>query len=159
MQLANGYNRMIITTIDQLSNYIPQIPLLDLVCSELKQSKLLSLDEGRYELFGDSVFYMVNLYTSSENNDMMYEFHKKYIDVQIMLSGSEICLWSNTDADLNTIDPSIKDISFNYIEKESAKLHLDTGNVAIFFPGELHKPGLDSGYRKENRKIVFKIKY
>ena len=150
---------MIFTTIDQLSNYIPQIPLLDLVCNELKQNKLLSLKDGRYALLGDRVFYMMNLYTASENNDKMYEFHKKYIDVQVMLSGSELCLWSNNEADLNTIDPSIKDISFQYVEKESALLCLDTGNVAIFFPGELHKPGLDSGYRKENRKIVFKIKY
>ena len=51
---------MIFTTIDQLSNYIPQIPLLDLVCNELKQNKLLSLKDGRYELLGDRVFYMMN---------------------------------------------------------------------------------------------------
>ncbi len=150
---------MIFTTIDQLAKYVPQIPLLEVVCKELNQSNLLSLDEGKYDLLGEDVFYMVNLYTSSKENNKMYEFHKKYIDVQVMLSGSELCLWSNNNADLNTVDPSIKDISFQYVEKESASLNLDTGNVAIFFPGELHKPGLDSGYRKENRKIVFKIKY
>lgn len=150
---------MIFTTISKLSNYIPLIPNLEKVCKELEKASLMTLDEGRYDLLGDDVFYMINLYKSSCENDKNYEYHKKYIDVQVMLSGQELCLWSKDETSLNKEDFLEKDISFKRIKKEDAKLILSSHDVAIFFPGELHKPGLDYNYREINRKIVFKIKY
>ena len=54
----------------------------------LRDTDFSQMADGRYEVDGENLFYMLQSYTSSPANDTP-EAHKKYIDIQFLISGQE----------------------------------------------------------------------
>ncbi len=55
----------------------------------LKESDLKNLPEGKQELDGKNLFVGIDKYYTKEMNQTKYEAHKKYIDIQYVISGEE----------------------------------------------------------------------
>lgn len=85
---------------------------------------------------------------------------KKYIDIQYIVSGTEemeVC-------DISFSDPLTdynkdQDVQFFVPEKKTTHLTLRAGDYAIFFPHDVHKPGISPDDEKNFvKKIVVKVK-
>ena len=101
----------------------------------------------------------VNEYNSNENKDGAYEAHEKWIDVQMIISGEEDIRYAKRSfGEIKTeYNPNI-DALFMNVASGYDVLGLYKGNFAVFFPEDLHLPGLAKDKSMPIKKYVFKIK-
>ena len=111
---------------------------------------------GRVELDGNKLFALVQEYDTKAEGS--FETHKKYIDIQFILSGTEIIGWTdlgslNQDAPYN----SEKDITFYNEPSHSTDLLMTPGSFSILYPEDGHKPGMTAAEVCPVKKVVMKI--
>ncbi|NLT19042.1 MAG: DUF386 domain-containing protein [Clostridiales bacterium] len=137
---------------ENIGQYEGAHPLLKIACAYLKNYQ--GAEVGKYHL-DNGVFAMVQRYTAKQESDCKWEAHKKYIDIQYIVSGQEtICTAYENNLTLTvTYDPE-KDICF--YEGEGARQELKAGEFLILFPWDAHKPAIGEG---DVEKIVVKIPY
>lgn len=123
----------------------------------LAESDLSKLDIGEYELSED-VRAIVSEYETKDLEEAKFESHKKYIDLQYVISGKELIGHTNKE-DLNVIAPysDVKDIMF-YDYEGDYFLSATPNNYFIFFPEDRHRPCIDDGEKTNVRKVVLKIR-
>lgn len=119
-----------------------------------------SLPDGRYELLPDGeMFASVQSYMTKAPEDSKLEGHRKYIDVQYVLRGTEII----ECADISRLRSDIaydgdRDIEFFEDAAGLCSLCLSDGDFSIFYPNDIHKPGMKNGESIAVKKIVVKIR-
>lgn len=114
---------------------------------------------GKYEIDGKNVFAMVQEYSSKLEEDCKFEAHKKYIDIQFIISGEEKIyigplegLKSKTEFNVES-DGGLFEAPENY-----TSAMLADGDFAIIYPDEAHAPGMAlNNNSKPVRKIVAKV--
>ena len=99
---------------------------------------------GRYELDGDRVYAMVQGYETHDADPDKLEIHRKYVDIQLLLSGEESVVCRSVAGLKETVPYNAeKDIAFYRLAiEQSVPLTLVPGNFAVFFPEEGHMPGV-----------------
>lgn len=123
----------------------------------IKNTDFGSYKAGKYPENGDGMFFLVNEYTTKELKDCLMESHRKYIDLQYMLKGSEQighALLTN-----NTITKEY-DSENDYVLYKPEKLSLFTlheGEFAVFFPNDLHMTSIFNETPQAIKKIVVKV--
>jgi biofilm protein TabA len=125
----------------------------------LKDSDLSKLEPKRYDIDGDNLFATVSEYLTKNEETTNFEAHRKYIDIQYVISGKEIMNVAPLSSVKDIIIPydATKDIEFMTVGR--VVNHLATpGRLFIFFPGDAHRPGLKDGVNSQVRKIVIKLK-
>jgi YhcH/YjgK/YiaL family protein len=125
----------------------------------LKSNDLASLEIKRYDIDGDNLYATVSEYLSKNESDARYEAHKKYIDIQYVVSGKEligIAPLSQKKEELEAYDP-VKDIEFMTVEGGKDYMALPD-RFFILFPDDAHRPGLKDMENSPVRKIVVKVK-
>ena len=115
---------------------------------------------GRYEL-GNGVYAFLSEYTPKNKDESSYEAHKKYIDVQIILSGSEIIAVESVDI-MHSFDclceyTPEKDIELYACNNGGKDYMLSAGDFIILLPTDAHMPGVFDGMSKTVKKAVIKI--
>lgn len=115
---------------------------------------------GRYEIDGDAVFFMVSENSSRFIQDAQPEYHKRYIDIQIVLNGAEGMAVSTLPPHTEVTDNRIEagDIAFVKTPQEETMFSLHAKDFVIFYPNEVHKPlcAVDNQLAKI-RKVVVKV--
>lgn len=115
---------------------------------------------GRYDINGDNMFFMVSDNSSRYIHEAKPEYHKKYIDVQIVLAGQEGMAISTLPPYTQVLDDKIaeNDIAFIETPKEETMLVLQPNDFIVFLPNEVHKPlcAVDNKIAAV-RKVVVKI--
>ena len=126
----------------------------------LKKAVSENLPEGRYEIDGTDVYAFIQQYTSKLETESSFEAHKRYIDIQYILSGVEVMDFS--DASLLTVKTEYsdeKDVMFFDDCDNSGRIIVCEGEYGIFFPWDAHKPGMCKDSKPDTvRKIVVKVK-
>lgn len=119
---------------------------------------LLALEDGRIEI-ADDIYANVATYKTKEYSEVRYEDHKKYIDIQYMIQGVESIFV--TDAKSLTINAEYdedRDVSFYDNPKSDTKeLVIRSGEYAVIYPGESHKPSVKYQESLVVKKIVVKV--
>lgn len=146
---------MIFERSDALLRYAGAIPGLKAVAEVIAAGTLESAACGSYKTSDPDVTYSISEYEPKVLSDDSFEFHYRYMDVQVMIKGSERCLYSPAKADFSLI-PEGKDIAFQSAEAYE-ECTLSEGMAVIYFPGELHKPGVKKD-AEVCRKAVFKVR-
>lgn len=114
---------------------------------------------GYYEL-GDGIYANVEFYTTLNHEDCKFEAHENYIDIQIVIEGSEridCTPIKNLKVEI-PYNPD-KDIVFygNCDKKDSLYLS-QCQEFAIFYPEDAHKPKMKAFKLSEQvKKAVIKI--
>lgn len=113
-----------------------------------------SLVPGRLEIDGDRVF--VNTAVNRlDRQEMAWEAHSLYADIQLILEGRERFGWSN-EAKMDPLDP---ERDFRTCRAEAkAVFTLGPGQFVIFLPGEPHAPGNPPGEPADCKKAVIKVR-
>jgi YhcH/YjgK/YiaL family protein len=125
----------------------------------LKDKDLKTLEVKRHDIDGDNLYVIVSEYTTKNPQDARYEAHKKYIDIQYVITGKELigfCPITLKDKVLQEYDPA-KDIEFFSVKKESTG-QANPSKFFIFFPEDAHMPSLKDGNNSQVKKAVVKLK-
>lgn len=124
---------------------------------------LASLDEKsenkKYVVDGENCFVNLSTYFNKPASECSFESHKKYIDIQMVVSGHEQIYVADSDM-LFCKDDRLDgdDIAF-YIDCGDYNVaDLLPGDFVVLFPGEAHKPLVAPGEPVETKKAVAKIK-
>ncbi|MBN2617039.1 MAG: YhcH/YjgK/YiaL family protein [Spirochaetales bacterium] len=148
---------MIFDTLENANKYKGINPNLDKALDFIQTLKSLDLEVGKHSIDGDNMFYMVQDYLTQDEAMCKYESHRKYIDIQLLISGNEIIRCrSFSNKNITEEYNGEKDIEF-YSLYGGIDFNLEPGNFVIVLPNELHAPKLKHGVNMNVRKIVVKI--
>ena len=127
----------------------------------LKDVDFSQWTEARYEIDGDNIFAMVNHYDTEPVSQRRPEKHFKYTDIQIVLEGSEkigYCPFISTYNETENKKDSNDVVFYEKVENENF-VTLKAGDIAIFFPWEVHRPNCQSDNNPVSvKKVVVKVK-
>jgi YhcH/YjgK/YiaL family protein len=125
----------------------------------LMDTDLANIEAGVYEIQGRDMYAQIMDIETAFREYKKPEVHRKYIDVQYLVSGKEkigfaVDTFRNTEIDAYSEEKDI--LFYEECEGESELLMLP-GNFAVFFPNIVHRPGCSYGEEAKIRKVVIKI--
>lgn len=127
------------------------------IISLLKQINLSSLDVKKYEIIPEKVFLLIQEYETQDYKKA--EQHKEFVDFQLIISGIEkigVASPNNKNKILDPYNPQKDSTTFTHLENESVTI-LHKNQYAIFFPEDIHRPGLILNKKSKIKKVVVKI--
>lgn len=147
---------MIYDDIKNIGKYRGQSIWLDKAISFLETTDLKSLPIGRTEIEKDKVFVNIMESNAREEDDLRFEIHKKYMDIQIDIEGSENI---KIGFDIkNIIDNYKEEIDFGTVDcTDSIACSLGKERFIICMADEPHKPGIATGDNTYLKKCVVKV--
>ena len=149
---------MIVDKIENIATYAGLSRGIVKALELLRDGNLAQKVDGRYEVDGKDLFYMVSSYTSKPVEECKFETHEKYIDVQALLAGQESMGYSPvTDLTLQAPYDSSKDIAFYGNPGNYTKIALAAGMFCVFYPNDGHMPGGRLNGPSDVRKVVIKV--
>jgi YhcH/YjgK/YiaL family protein len=117
---------------------------------------LTNVESGKYEIDDGDVYALVQEYETKDRSEGKLEGHRKYIDVQYIISGTELIGITSLTNQV-PVSQSEED-DYALYECDSDFIRLDQGKFAIFFPDDLHMPGISVNQASRIRKVVVKVR-
>lgn len=125
----------------------------------LSSENLAAKEDGKYDVQGDTIFYIVSRYDTKPLSESKFEAHKKYIDIQFMADGRELFGYApTTDLKPECDYDSDNDFILFPAPKDFTKINFSKGMFAILFPEDGHMPCVQASGPENVCKIVFKVK-
>jgi biofilm protein TabA len=123
----------------------------------MRDKNLKDLPPGKYVIDGDNVFATVTYGPSKTFEQSAWESHRKYIDLQYVISGKEK-IGVSPLADATVIRPySESSDGANYTAK--GRYYIATPKAFfLFFPGDVHRPNIKVDGFDTVKKLVIKIR-
>lgn len=144
---------MIVDRLENILFYEKLLPNLAAGMQKVKEIKNLEL--GRYEFEGG--YFMVQQGETKPLDEGTYEAHRKYIDVQIILEGSEEVAWKPV-CELTSVIPYNPEKDAERFD--GVKDHVFLISAGMFyaaFPEDGHKPVSHTKEKQSFKKIVMKL--
>lgn len=116
--------------------------------------------DGRVDIDGDNVFALYQSYESKLPENVRFEAHNAYIDIQLILSGEEE-IHVQDRQELEVEQPYAFDIEFQKIPSDHTAhvCVLTPHTAAVLFPEDAHRPGIRfKGNAVPCRKVVVKVR-
>lgn len=150
---------MIVDKITNITKYSGFKPYAESILNFIKRDEQENLEEGRYELDGDSVFALVQSYHTKDISEGFIEAHQLYADLQYIVKGEEYIYWSLLDElDLKEDRHPQADIAFYDGKSVKDRNLLKEGMFGFYFPTDGHMPCISVKESLPMKKIVFKIR-
>ena len=150
---------MIFDSLKNAERYCALHPAFAAAFAFLERATQENLPVGRYELDGTALYAMIQAYDTNPPENNRFEAHRRYIDIQYIVSGKEameVAELSRTTPDGDFSDE--RDVGFYKDVPNATRAILTAGEYGIFFPHDVHKPGLFVNAPETVRKIVVKVK-
>lgn len=149
---------MIFDSLEHARLYEPLHPAFGQAFDFLRKSMEQTPAPGRYEIDGDRIYAMVQTYASRPAEEVPWEAHRKYIDIQFMLSGRERigCADVKAMTDPDAYSPD-KDAQLAGGASAPAYLPMTRGSFVILYPQDAHQPACRDGEASDVVKIVVKV--
>ena len=121
----------------------------------LLRPDLKQLPARKYEIDGDRVYATVAKDDGRKKEDAHLEIHKKYIDIQLILAGTDEMGWKALTSCQHLAGEYDKasDIQF-FADDPDVWLPVERGFFVIFFPEDAHMPMISAG---RIHKVVVKV--
>jgi YhcH/YjgK/YiaL family protein len=150
---------VIVTDLAHMDHQVPSTPSLRKAVDFLRGRDLRLLPDGRVDIDGDRVFALVQRYETVRTEAPMFEYHRKYIDVQFMAKGEEVIGWAITETmKITKAYDEKKDICFGMVKKGKwTPVLLQAGQTAVLWPEDAHAPKLAADDPTQVMKIVIKV--
>lgn len=123
----------------------------------LKTTDFENLPLEKIQIDGDDIFAIPQKYSTKEESEGKWETHRKYIDIQYLVSGSENIGFVLADY-LEELEPYDEEKDVEFFSGEGDYVQIHEGEFAVFSPNDAHKPGLKIESTEEVFKVVIKIK-
>ena len=124
----------------------------------LATKDLTPMEAGRYELEGSDLFVNISEYLSKNEEEVPFEAHQKYADIQYIVTGEEkIGVTSFENKPITVPYDSTKDVAFLTSDENNYRT-ATSETFFIFFPNDAHRPGVKTKENANVRKVVVKVK-
>ena len=150
---------MIVDKIENADAYAKLSEAIAKALEILSDKELIEKDDGRYEVDGDNLYYLVQRYATKPAEQCKLEAHKRYIDIQFVADGEEImgyCPVDNLEVQM-PYNPE-KDIILYKKPDNITEVKLGGGMFAVLFPQDAHMPKCRIDGPSEVHKVVVKVK-
>lgn len=147
---------MIIDRIENASRYYSLEPGITQALEYVKNNDLSTIAPGKYEIIRDKIQMIVNEYGQECTDRVRMEAHRKNIDVQYWVSGSELMGYSPLQSQ-HLLEPFNEGKDCGFYAADASFSRLEPGMFAIYFPTDLHTAIADEKCDTKVRKIVFKV--
>ncbi|MBR6471753.1 MAG: YhcH/YjgK/YiaL family protein [Victivallales bacterium] len=146
---------MIHDTLANFAQYRALHPRFAAIVPWLEQTALTTLPLGRHEILPDGeAFANVQEIAPRREEEIPAEVHRKYIDIQIPLSGPERMGWQPlANFPSETEFSEEKDIALAS-SPASDWVTVNPGEFVVFLPTDVHTPGLVTA---AHRKMIVKV--
>ncbi|MCG9698212.1 YhcH/YjgK/YiaL family protein [Shewanella sp. Isolate11] len=152
---------MIVDSLNNISLYTHLSPRIAQALQHLADTDFSQLEVGNYELDGKNIFVIVNDYQTKPREVEPFEVHRRYIDVQYVVSGEEefgyLPFADQTPSKPYHDKHDYAEFDYEANKAEAAFIPLKAGMFALFFPQDMHMPGT-SATPQSVRKVVIKVK-
>ena len=123
----------------------------------IKATDLKTLPTGKYEIDGDNIFALVSEYKTKPESEGKLEAHRKYIDVQYVISGEELMGFAPFGKQ-QILEPYKEENDIVFFTGDKSFTKVSAGMFAIFFPEDVHMPGINTGKISDVKKLVIKVR-
>lgn len=146
---------MILSNISHADRYATLHPLFPRAFEYIRNTDLRALAPGRHAIIGDNLFVIVEQVDGRTRAEARLECHRRYIDIQLVLEGTDEMGWKpladckQPIGDFNTE----RDIRF-FHDAADSWISTPANAFCIFFPEDAHAPLVSTG---KIHKLIFKI--
>ena len=151
------YQKMIIDKIENSHRYKGLNTRIEKAFGYIRNTDLKNIQPGRYEIDGENVFALVSEYKTKSEQEGKLEAHRKYIDVQYVIEGVELMGYAPL-AGQKVLDPYKEENDIVFFKGDKSVTKVSEGMFAIFFPEDVHMPGISSENISEVKKLVIKVR-
>lgn len=146
---------MILDSLANAERYTALHPLFARAFDYLRSTDLKAIDSGRFNLDGENLIAIFSKGAGRERASAKLECHRRYIDIQYIISGSDEMGWKPLHDCQQPVSEfnSDKDIQF-FNDVVDSWVNTPAGSFTLFFPTDAHAPLVSSG---EIHKVVLKI--
>ena len=150
---------MIVTDLNNIDYQVSMTPAIKKAIDFLRLTDIHSLADGRVAIDGQEVFAIIQRYETVIADVPRFEYHKKYIDIQYVVSGEEVIGWAPVEEmTVTEAYDADKDICFGTVpDNRITSVYLTSGQLAVLYPQDGHAPKLAAGVPSQVLKIVVKI--
>lgn len=121
-----------------------------------KNHDLLSYEKGSHEIDGERLFVNIVEYTTTTPEERFWEAHKYYLDIHVMLRGTEQidgCFIQNMD-----VKEFVEKDDFLPMEGEKNSSYvLRDGDFLICYPSDGHRTAVAVDEPETIKKAIFKV--
>ncbi len=149
---------MIFDTLDHAETRYTQSDGLTKALSFLRASDLSQFSLGKTPISGDEIYINRMTYHTADAQTRIWEAHRRYLDIHVVLSGEEIVYVSNLSRmTCDTAYDSEADAAL-YQGEADAIVRLRTGDFLVCYPEDVHKTGVQLENEGEVQKLVCKVR-
>ncbi|ARS35324.1 YhcH/YjgK/YiaL family protein [Pontibacter actiniarum] len=146
---------MVLDKLANASRYTSMHPLFELAFQYLQETDLMAVPTGVHEVKGKDLFAIVSEAKGSPKEEAKLEVHRKYIDIQYVISGTDHMGWKDLALCSEPNDPYTeeRDAAF-FPDKTGNWFDVPAGSFTIFYPDDAHAAMVTE---EVVRKVVLKI--
>jgi YhcH/YjgK/YiaL family protein len=132
-------------------------PRIALAFDYLRNTDFRSVASGTFEIAGRDLYAIVQEYTTMGRTLGVWEAHRQYIDLQYVVSGTELIGYTH----LGRLRPGRYDEARDLLPLAGAEagafLTCGPGDFMLLFPEDAHMPRIAVAAPAKVRKVVVKI--
>jgi len=143
---------------DRLTNapiYAPLGHRIGRALDYLAHTDLAAFEAGRHEIEGASVYAVVSEYVTKEPAGARWEAHRRYIDLQYLVRGTERI--GHALVDQLRAEPYDEQKDLLWLCGSGQFITLEPGFFMILWPHDAHMPGIAQDSPASVKKVVVKI--
>ena len=146
---------MIIDLLANMYLYAGLNPRIDRAFAYLRETDLAALEPGDYAIDGKNIYARALTYTTRVPENGVWEAHRRYIDLQVMVLGDERVRY----APLSGLTPGAYDEAKDFLRLsgEGDSITLPSGSFMLLWPTDGHMPCLAVDRPEPIKKVVVKI--
>lgn len=146
---------MIIDHIERFEQYSRNVPEIYDVMKFVERAKKENLPEGKYPL--QNGYILIQEGTTRNFNQADFESHREYIDVQVIIAGSEYMEYAYAPG-LQVKVPFDKEKDYELLSGEGCKIQITPDTFYLLYPADAHKPACHFTEPTTYKKVLAKIK-
>lgn len=132
---------------------------IDFALEYLKNTDLNKLELGRHDI-NDWLYVNVQEYETKDVSLCRFESHRKYVDVQYMINGTEAIEVADLQGQNLAVSVEYneeQDVAFWLDKPTQMKVVLTNNSYVIFYPQNAHKPCIAVNQPVKVKKLVAKV--
>jgi len=122
----------------------------------IEVTDLKTMPAGKYLIDGENIFALVSEYKTKSESQGKLEAHRKYIDVQYVIEGEELMGYIPL-GNQQILEPYKEENDIVFFTGDKSFIKVSEGMFAIFFPEDVHMPGISTGKISDVKKLVIKV--
>jgi len=148
---------MILDQLSRVASYQGLSPRIAQALRFINGQDLGKLADGRIEIDGARLYANVFGYaTKAGRAGGVWEAHRRYVDIQCLISGVEQIGYANL-ADLIVTQAYDETKDCEFLKGHGQFFKLRPRSFVVFFPQDAHMPGRAAGQPGPVRKVVVKV--